>query len=72
MFVLSTEIVDTAFVFKADEVKLFLSKYSGRGNVFVTYFEKKHRGCYILCPIENWQPFSNEIVIYFNYSIIYK
>ena len=58
--ILSTEIVDIAFVFKADEVKPFLSDCCRRGNVFVVYFQKNNRNDNILSPIVNWKPFSNE------------
>ena len=36
--ILSTEIIDIAFVFKADEVKPFLSDCCRRVNVFIVYF----------------------------------
>ena len=54
MSVLSTEIFDIAFIIKADEVKHFLSEYYRRVNVFLTYYEKKHRERHILCPIKTW------------------
>ena len=58
--ILSTEIIDIAFVFKADEVNPFLSDCCRRGNLFVVYFRKNNRNDNILSPIVNWKPFSDE------------
>lgn len=45
MKILSNDIIDIAFVFKADEVKNFLSDCYRRLNVFIIYYKEiNHRG----------------------------
>ena len=60
MNILSNDIFDIAFVFKADEVKNFLSDCCGRSNVFIIYYKERNNRdtrSRSLIPIGNWEAF---------------
>ena len=60
MKISSNDIVDIAFVFKADEVKNILSDCCGRSNVFIIHYKERNNSgirSRSLIPIDSWQPF---------------
>ena len=60
MKISSNDIVDIAFVFKADDIQKFLCDCCGRSNVFIIHYKERnhtHSTNRPLIFIENWQPF---------------